>query len=294
MIPIRPRTRVAAVLACYNRRERTLACLRSLYEGTEPDIALSVVVVDDNSSDETAAAVGGAFPAARVVEGAGDLYWCGGMRCGLSHAAAMDPDYFLWLNDDVELLAGALGRLVDTAEDLSRRLSQPAIVVGSTCDPASGEITYGGVVRNSRWSMSYRLVAPQQEPVRCETFNGNVVLVPRAAALKLGGLSEAFSHAAGDFDYGLRALETGVTSWVTAGFVGVCAGHAITGSVLDRKLSLRVRRKLMVRPGGPTLVREWLIFTRRHAGLVWPLLWARTLVRVLCPNLWLWLRQQDG
>ena len=83
-------TRVAAVMAAYNRRELTLACLRSLGAQQVPGVALDVFVLDDASSDGTSE-VAEQFPEVTVLHGDGELYWNGGMR----RAIAGDYDYYL-------------------------------------------------------------------------------------------------------------------------------------------------------------------------------------------------------
>lgn len=89
-------TRVAAVMAAYNRTELTLACLRSLGAQQVPGVALDVFVLDDASSDGTSEAVAEQFPEVTVLHGDGELYWNGGMRRAFAAAIAMgDLDYGL-------------------------------------------------------------------------------------------------------------------------------------------------------------------------------------------------------
>jgi hypothetical protein len=52
-------TRVAAVMAAYNRKKLTLACLRSLRAHQVPGVTLDVFVLDDASSDGTSLDDGG-------------------------------------------------------------------------------------------------------------------------------------------------------------------------------------------------------------------------------------------
>ncbi|MBU2135728.1 MAG: glycosyltransferase [Alphaproteobacteria bacterium] len=60
-MPDRP-VRIAVVMACYNRRDTTLRCLRSLFAQLEPTVSLDVYLLDDASSDGTGAAVRAEFP----------------------------------------------------------------------------------------------------------------------------------------------------------------------------------------------------------------------------------------
>ncbi len=86
--------RVAAVLACHNRVDSTLAALRALHaqEGVER-VDLSVHLLDDASTDGTADRVADEFPKVTVHHGDGNRYWNGGMRvaCAASESAASRP-----------------------------------------------------------------------------------------------------------------------------------------------------------------------------------------------------------
>jgi GT2 family glycosyltransferase len=286
--------RVAALLTCFNRRETTLACLRSLYGQTAlEDVELSTYLVDDGSSDGTGAAVRREFPQVIVLDGDGQRFWCGGMRLAWDEAFKGDHDHYLWLNDDTLLYPDALHRVLATAELVRGRLGADVIVTGATEDPKSGVCTYGGVAKRAGLFIRFVLVEPGSEPVRCDTTHGNCVLVPRAVARRVGNLSSSFAHQLGDFDYGLRAGALGISCWVAPGFVGTCSLHAIAGSHLDATLPLRDRLRLMRKPAGPPPITEWMIFMKRHSGWRWPLYWARTLVRGALPQLWAWLRARN-
>src|SRR3972149_8164513 len=64
--------RVAVLMACHNRREHTLACLRAL-RGAEIEARQScdVYLLDDGGSDGTAEAVANEFPHVHLLRGGG-------------------------------------------------------------------------------------------------------------------------------------------------------------------------------------------------------------------------------
>jgi GT2 family glycosyltransferase len=274
-VPSPARPRVNAILTSFNRRETTLACLRALAVSAQSArVDLQAILVDDASTDGTAAAVREAFDWVEVIEGTGDLFWNRGMHVGYERAMANLPDYFLWLNDDTELYPDALGRLISQSEMLAARSGRPVIVVGSTVDRQSGQLTYGGYVSGSRLHrFGYRLVWNDARPIPCETMNGNCVLIQLAIARQVGNLDPVYEHAMGDTDYALRAREAGFGVFVAAGVMGRCSGNPLAGSFTDESLPWRRRWQLMLgRKGLP--VRSWLHFTRRHGGLMWPLYFA--------------------
>jgi len=268
--------KVVALLTCHNRKELTLRCLEAFFsQAFRANAAvLEAIVVDDGSTDGTGEAVAAKFDSARVLEGDGSLFWAGGMQRAESWAIAERPEFLLWLNDDVTLDASAVDRLLATAAT-----SPDAIVVGALLDPETGAVTYSGVVA-SRWHpMRTRLVEPSYVPLEAETFNGNLVLVPRVVYERLGSIDGSFSHGQADFDYGLRARRAGFRIVVGPGSFGVCRrGHRL-GTFEDTTLSLTRRWALVRSPTGLPM-RSHARYMRRHGGRLWPVFWAAPYVKL--------------
>jgi GT2 family glycosyltransferase len=260
--------RLAALLTCHNRRERTLGCLSSLCDQVDPRVVgLEVFLVDAGSSDGTREAVRERFAQVTLIERRTDLFWNGGMRVAMAHAYETDPDLYLWLNDDVELDGDALGRLVACHRELEASRAAPAIVVGSTRDPIAGHHTYGGVLRTDRLRpMRYDLVPPTDVCQRVETMNGNCVLVPREVVARIGNLARGFTHGFGDYDYGHRAERAGCEVWIAPGTIGTCSRNAPA----ERAGSLREERRRLTSPTGRLPPADWFTFVRRWGGPLWP------------------------
>lgn len=263
--------RLIALLTSFNRRELTLACLGNFevairQAGIEPE----AILVDDGSTDGTAAAVIQRYPWVEVTRGDGSLFWNRGMHLAQSRAMERDADYLLWLNDDTGLLPDAMAKLLDTAVALNHSGGQPVITVGSTADRESGELTYGGHIAPKRWKpFTYQRVWHADQPVECHVMNGNVVLLPIEIARAVGKLDVVFEHAMGDTDYALRARAKGYRVFVAPGFVGHCSKNSTDNTYRDTRLGLSVRwKKMMSRKGLPP--RSWARITRRHGGIFWP------------------------
>lgn len=261
--------RIAVLLTCHNRVERTLACLASLTTQVDADGAhLDIVLVDAGSTDGTREAVEARFPEVSVICRGPELFWNGGMRVAFAHAYSTDPDLYLWLNDDVVLDDDVVSTLLATHHHLLERRPVACIVAGSTRDPDSGETTYGGVVRPSRTRpLHYQVVEPGGEPRRVETMNGNCVLVPREVAAAIGTLAEVYTHGMGDFDYGHRAQRAGCEVWIAPRTIGTCSRNPPPGP----EISLEEHRRRVTSPTGGLPPREWATFARRWAGPLWPL-----------------------
>jgi len=268
--------RVVAILTAHNRREMTLACLRSYFSQEAPGIGLWAVVVDDGSSDGTGDAVATAFPAAEVISASGDLFWARGMATAEASAVRSDPDYLLWLNDDVCLYPDALQRLLHAAAHPSR----PVLFAGAVCDPGTGVTTYGGRRRRDWHPLRYALVTPTDVPTSVDTVHGNVLLVPRETYRLLGHIDGGFAHSYADMDYGLRLRQAGGENVLIPGHVGTCAANNHASVNLDPSLSLSVRWRYFRSPKGIPL-RSQVRFLRRHGGACGPIFLLPPYVRLL-------------
>ena len=137
---------VAVLITCFNRKSKTIKCLEKLYsQDIGDEYTLKVFLVDDASTDGTGEAIKTNFPQVNLIHGDGSLFWNRGMSLAWSTAGYQGFDYYLWLNDDVELFDNALPKLLGIYEAAS--IAKPFILIGSTCDPVSGQVTYGGAKR---------------------------------------------------------------------------------------------------------------------------------------------------
>ncbi len=265
------RRRVIAAIACHNRRDVTLACLAALAKQVLPEgYELSVVLVDDGSSDATAEAVMTQYPATEIITADGTLYWAGAMLLAEQRARQCGAAFLLWLNDDVVLLPTALAALLETSS-----AAGGAIAIGCLVDPDTGDASYGGQRATSSWHpLRLQLVAASGIAQPCDTFQGNCVLVPAATADRLRGIDPLFHGVQGmaDTDYGLRARRMGIPILATAAVVGYCRLNRASPPWRQPRLRRMSRLRSIFGPRGMPPA-AWLAFTIRHGGVLWPLIW---------------------
>jgi GT2 family glycosyltransferase len=179
-------------------------------------------------------------------------------------------DAYLFLNDDTILYQDALMRAVACAR-LCVAAGAPAIVVGSTRSPITGDHSYGGILRRFRGlELTLEQVLPHPLlSTQCDTMNGNFAIVPKEVAAVIGNVEKRFRHQFGDLDYGFRAKRAGFDVVVLPGYIGECHPNSRTGTWRDPSLPFAQRWANLTSPKGVPFS-EWFLFTRRHYGWRWP------------------------
>lgn len=274
---------LAVLMTCHNRRVKTLRCLDCLFACELPqNVMFDIWLVDDGSTDGTGIDVSvvgqnkktnGWRGEIHIIQGPGNLFWCGGMRLAWSAASgAKDYDGYLWLNDDTFLFPDALKLLLG---------GDAGVNVGATCDSERRRVTYGG--RNQKGG----LVIPNGMPQEVRVMNGNCVYVPRKIFQSVGSFPVYFTHALGDYDYGLRARKAGFGLLLTRRYVGVCEDKNPTVTWVDPAASFvrRVRNLYSAKGSATPFVffrfnlahygcfRAVRLFVLQHVRLCFPKIW---------------------
>jgi glycosyltransferase involved in cell wall biosynthesis len=250
---------IAVLSASHNRRVTTLTGLDRLFKLNVPaGYRLRVYLVDDGSTDGTGDAVRQQFPQVTVLSENGSNFFFHSIY--LAWNAARPADFFLWLNDDVNLNPEALRTLIDVYDASG---DPTTIVIGGTCDPITGKTCTGGIRRPS-WHTS-EVMIPTDTVQMCDSMNGNIVLVPRQADEKIGMMDEVYTHMFGDADYGIRARKAGVPVLLAPGHLGTTELNRLKGTVHDLEMTFRDRWNLLFGPKGHRPPDQWWRFVRAHA-----------------------------
>ena len=209
-----------------------------------------------------------------MYKGDGKHYWAGGMRVAYGEALKDNNDYYVWMNDDVELDFNAFLRAFDTFY----KLGKPSLVVGAMCIPGTEKVSYSGFVKSSKlmpWKFS-RLEPWSDHPRPCDTVNGNFVIFPRQIAETLGNIPHGYIQMHADLDLGMAAVRAGYQCWIAPGYLGACDLN-LTGrkNYKSAGLSFKQRLKLIEHPLGYPFRPSWT-YAWRNFGL-----WA--LIMVIAP-----------
>lgn len=275
-------SKVAVLMACHNRVNKTIACLDALYaQKNIDDVEVNVFLLDDGSTDGTAELVKEKYPDVNIIMGDGSLFWNRGMHRAFEEALKVGFDYYLWLNDDTTLHDDALDILLKTHRELSATQTPASVVIASTKDPVTGEFTYGGYRQSGRFNpLGLSLVPAEDKTIYCDTFCGNVVLIPKEVTDIVGNMDPVYKHRWGDVDYGLRAKALGCKNWIMPGYHAECDANPKAERWRDKDLSLKERLKDLhsIKGHGKE---DWSIYVRRHGGILWPLMWVRPYLRIM-------------
>jgi GT2 family glycosyltransferase len=196
------------IIPVFNRWHYTRECLESLRAQTSQDFR--TVVVDDGSTDGTAAALAHDYPEVEVVTGDGNLFWTAGVNAGIRRALALGADRVMTLNNDVIAAPDFVAQMLLAADQ------HPTAVLGALeFDANTGETIYGGerldFRTNTRYDLLDEIPASQRTGLHPVTYlPGRGLLIPKAVTDKVGLFDEKrLPHYLADFDYTSVARRAG-------------------------------------------------------------------------------------
>lgn len=269
--------KIAVIITCYNRKEKTLHCLNCLK--TELDkhaILFDIHLTDDGCTDGTAELVLKHFPSAQIYKGK-DLYWAGGMR--LAWRGAIDKggyDYYMLLNDDTFVNE----YLIPDFHECLNFHNNPAIICGNTCDSTTKEPTYVGVKCTNTFTFKGYKVLPNGQPQFIDFIGANVWFIPSQIVKAIGIFPEIYRHGIADNDYCWRAKKAGFELIGTPHYCAYCeADHKAKSAEELRRMTIKERWNHLNSPKGQEL-RQQLYFQRTFFPLRYPFVLIKAFLRL--------------
>lgn len=123
---VMPQPSVSIIVLNYNNREDTLECLRSLQHLTCRRV--TVILVDNSSTDGTVEAVRHEYPQLTVIETGANLGFTGGNNVGIDYALSSGAEYIMLLNNDTVVAPDMIDIMIDAMQqDPSIAVSGPTI-----------------------------------------------------------------------------------------------------------------------------------------------------------------------
>jgi GT2 family glycosyltransferase len=201
---------VAVILVAYGGRDDTVACIKSIQQSDYSNFR--IILVDNDSPDDTSQFVRGTFPDVLLVESERNLGFAGGNNLGIDKALELNADYIFLLNNDTEIAPDTIGKLVDSAGK-SERIGAigPKIYYFEKKDT----IWSAGGIIDFRWSNLYhrgiRRTDSAEYNIKREVdyLTGCALMFPSDRVKEIGKLDESFWMYYEDADFCMRLKRAG-------------------------------------------------------------------------------------
>jgi GT2 family glycosyltransferase len=258
---------VYLLVPVHNRRELTVRFAEALRAQTRRDFQL--VLIDDGSTDGTAAAVTAVLPDAVVIRGSGEWWWAGCLDQGcrwLRRQAVPAGTMVGLMNDDVGIEPEFLEQIT---EELARH--PDTLLLARSLDAAGRLLDEGGGVRADLRRLTF---VPTSDPgaVNCLPTRGLFLrwgVLERAGGFRPGALP----HYLSDYEFTHRAWRRGLKLRVAA-TASVRLHEGTAGWTRDdlwrRKRAARVAA--VFSPRFKDNPRAWIAFAWFTAPMPWRLL----------------------
>ena len=292
--------KIAVIITCFNRREKTVKCLGRLLEALEvynnneeERISLAIYLTDDACTDGTSEAVKELCTERielHIVQGDGNCFWAGGMRLAWREAlkSAEQWDFFFLLNDDTVVMDNVFSQLVEAHRYALKTYGKKGMYSGITCDEENAaQITYGGDVFNSLAHATTSRVQPLGIPQRVDLVNANILLVSREVVERIGIFPDCYQHACADNDYSLMALRQGVPALVTSGVCGICKNdHRTNREECEMLMTMSFKERLRYISHPLHSDSDYLRFVWRNMRRKYAISWTLRKIRLFSPKLY--------
>lgn len=196
--------KVFIIVLNYNGGKLTENCLKSLRMVDYPNF--QVVVVDNNSSDDSVVMIENKFPEVKVIKNKENSGFAGGNNIGIDFALKNGADYVLLLNQDTEVEPDFLDKLIEEGEkDEKTGLLSPLIFWKRNKQVwfSGGRIDW----LNMKTFHQFDLVKGKAQETSFLT--GCSLLIKRAVLETIGLLDDNFFLYWEDVDYSVRAKKAG-------------------------------------------------------------------------------------
>ena len=200
---------IYAVVLTWNQCQDTLDCLASLSQMTYPNC--HIVLVDNGSTDDTAAVVSAQYPEVTVLVNPRNLGFTGGTNVGMRYALSEGADYVFLINNDTYVEPNILDELIVYAAMPGVGIVGPKIycaddpqriwTVGTGRHPWTLEMVDKGIgqLDTGQW----------EEVLEQDYIVGCAQLFPRSVLEEVGLLDEVFFLYYDDLDLSIRVQQAG-------------------------------------------------------------------------------------
>lgn len=181
-------TKILTIIVSYHFEPWIHRCIPSLLASSHQT---DILVIDNNSGDNTTDIIKEAYPTVRLIESTENLGFGKANNLGLAIALEEGYDYAFLVNQDAWIDQNCIARLIEV------KTANIGIISPIHYDGTGEKLDHGFSVytQNVRLENSYRT---------CSFVNAAFWLIPKAVIKKVGGFSPIFFHYGEDKDYANR------------------------------------------------------------------------------------------
>lgn len=232
--------KASVIIPSWNRRTNLLRTLKALSEQQLVEHTFEIIVVDDNSTDETGIAIlknmADKLPNLKYIYRNGRKGWNASVPRNLgAHASNMDSDVLIFLDSDILLPPDRLQKYLNdyaADPDPKRVIIGPYHYLTSELDTDIGTWYLNdiqGYQGDIRWNSFLEHPVGEKNvgvgfALAC--FGGSL-LIPRRLFFKTGGYDETVVSGCEDGDFGLTLWESGAVFSMDQGLLGWHQPHEI-------------------------------------------------------------------
>jgi GT2 family glycosyltransferase len=206
---------VAAILLNWNGHNDTAACLDTLMKVSYPN--LTVVVVDNASTQPGLDCLKKQFPEAVFIESSTNRGFAGGNNLGIEWAVAKGAEYVLLINNDTVVAPDFLDCMMAQVHQRTGWGAASGTILCHDAGPtneiwyAGGDmVKYRGEQRRQAVGQEFRPEAAESTPATTGFITGCYMLIPAKLIEKVGVLDEEFFFGTEDLEYCWRLERCGL------------------------------------------------------------------------------------
>ena len=224
---------ICIIIPSYNRITYLKKLLHQIDNQQKEDFSVIVIVVNDGSDDGTKEMIQTDFPRTFIVNG-NDWWYTKSINKGIEEAQKHNPDYFLLLNDDIEIDNNYVLSIYNSIKEFDR-----PTIVGSLSVTLNKphRVTFSGVYNIKWWRFKQYHYHRYLEKVnleklkgvwRSELLPGRGMMIDSRILRKIGVFEPLLIQYASDDEYCYRAIRNGFDVFVAKQAI-VYSHHNLTG-----------------------------------------------------------------